>query len=73
MHRAELERLLNDIESDRVECTISLTDIDKFSEAICAFANDMPNSGSPSASARFAALFRRSKGLDPTLPGIHDR
>ena len=47
MNRAELESLLNDIESDRSERTISLTDIDKFSEAICAFANDMPNSGKP--------------------------
>jgi len=47
MHRAELERLLADIESDRVERTISTADTEKFSEAICAFANDMPNSGRP--------------------------
>jgi ATP-dependent DNA helicase RecG len=46
MHRLELERYLADLESDRVERTISLTDFDKFAEAICAFANDMPNSGS---------------------------
>jgi ATP-dependent DNA helicase RecG len=47
MNRSELERLLADVESDRVERTISLTDHDKFSEAICSFANDMPNSGKP--------------------------
>ena len=47
MNRSELENLLADIESDRVERTISLTDLDKFSEAICSFANDMPNSGKP--------------------------
>lgn len=47
MNRAELERLLADEESDRVERTISLTNTEKFSEAICAFANDMPNSGQP--------------------------
>lgn len=43
MNRSELERLLAGGESDRVELTISVTDIDKFGEAICSFANDMPN------------------------------
>jgi ATP-dependent DNA helicase RecG len=47
MNRAELENILTDIESDRIELTISSTDFDKFSEAICSFANDMPNSGKP--------------------------
>ncbi len=47
MNRSELENLLAEDESDRVELTISLTDTDKFSEAICSFANDMPNSGRP--------------------------
>jgi len=32
-----------DLESDRVERTISTTDTDKFAEAICAFSNDFPN------------------------------
>ncbi len=31
------------MESDRIERTESTTNIDKFSEAICAFANDYPN------------------------------
>lgn len=43
----ELETLLADLESDRVERTISTTNTDKFGEAICAFANDMPDSRVP--------------------------
>ncbi|MBN2209267.1 MAG: hypothetical protein JW759_08225 [Candidatus Coatesbacteria bacterium] len=39
----ELNALLKDIESDRVEGTTSTDDTDKFSEAVCAFANDLPN------------------------------
>lgn len=38
----ELRQLLADLESDRVERTVSTRDTDKFCEAICAFANDMP-------------------------------
>jgi ATP-dependent DNA helicase RecG len=40
---AELDALLADIESDRIEFTRSTTDTGKFSEAVCAFANDMAN------------------------------
>ena len=40
----EIRALLNDLESDRVERTISTTNTDKFGQAICAFANDLPNS-----------------------------
>lgn len=36
--------LLNSTESYRVERTISTGNMDKFCEAICAFANDMPGS-----------------------------
>jgi ATP-dependent DNA helicase RecG len=39
----ELERLMNDLESDRVERTVSTDNTDKFSQAVCAFANDLPN------------------------------
>ncbi|MFH0938786.1 MAG: ATP-binding protein [Planctomycetota bacterium] len=39
----ELEALLNDIESDRVERTEALADGDKFRQAVCAFANDLSN------------------------------
>jgi len=41
----ELLALMSELESFRVERTISTTDTDKFREAICSFANDMPNSG----------------------------
>lgn len=43
----ELVELLNDLESSRVERTISTTDTDKIRQAICAFANDMSNVGKP--------------------------
>ncbi|MEM7182432.1 MAG: ATP-binding protein [Spirochaetota bacterium] len=41
--REELQKLLLDLESARVERTISTKDTDKFGQAICAFANDFPN------------------------------
>ena len=43
----DLETLLHDLESDRVERTISTTKTDKFAEAICALANDFPNHRQP--------------------------
>jgi len=43
----ELEALLNDIESDRAERTRSRDNGDKFREAVCAFANDLPNHDQP--------------------------
>lgn len=43
----ELIELLSDMESDRVERTISISNTDKFCVAICAFANDYPNHRRP--------------------------
>ena len=43
MNDRELEIFLNDLESDRVERKASISDRSKISEAICAFANDLPN------------------------------
>ncbi len=43
----ELESLLRDIESDRVERKSSLSDKTKICEAICAFANDLPGHRRP--------------------------
>ncbi len=43
MNEHELIQLLRDIESDRVERKSSLNDSDKICEAICAFANDLPD------------------------------
>lgn len=42
-----IQSLLNDIESNRAERTISVNNTDKFGQAICAFANDLPNHGKP--------------------------
>ena len=47
MTNDELEQLLDDIESDRVERKESLTDGDKIRQAICAFANDLPGHSKP--------------------------
>lgn len=43
----ELRRLLRDREAANVERTASRTDRDKFGEAICAFANDLPDRRTP--------------------------
>jgi ATP-dependent DNA helicase RecG len=43
MNNQELEKLLNDLESDRVERKASISDRSKIRRAICAFANDLPN------------------------------
>lgn len=47
MTDAELESLLDDIESDRAERKESANDGDKIRQAICAFANDLPGYGLP--------------------------
>ena len=47
MTKDEIRALLNDLESDRVERTISTTNTDKFGQAICAFANDLPDHRQP--------------------------
>lgn len=43
----QLNRLLFDLEADRIERTVSVTNTDKFGQAICAFANDLPNHRQP--------------------------
>lgn len=43
----QLPALLADLESDRIERTSSTSKTDKFGEAICAFANDLPGHGLP--------------------------
>jgi ATP-dependent DNA helicase RecG len=47
MDDAELEHLLTAAESDRVERKRSEADKDRISEAICAFANDLPEHRKP--------------------------
>ena len=43
----ELQELFASTETYRIERTTSTTDKDKFGEAVCAFANDMPDTGKP--------------------------
>jgi ATP-dependent DNA helicase RecG len=43
----QLKQLLSDLESDRIERTVSVNDTDKFCQVICAFANDLPNHRHP--------------------------
>lgn len=43
----QLNRLLTDLESDNIERTVSVDNTDKFGQAICAFANDLPNNRRP--------------------------
>lgn len=47
MDDAELVVLLHDLESDRVERKVSAADSGRLREAICAFANDLPNHQRP--------------------------
>lgn len=43
----DIQKLLRDLENDSVERTISTNNTDKFGQAICAFANDLPNNNRP--------------------------
>lgn len=56
MTEKELQELLSNDESYRIERTVSTGNMDKFQETICAFANDLPG--------------KRQKGY--LLIGVHD-
>jgi len=43
----ELQNIMSDIESDRIERTTSTNNTDKFAQAVCAFSNDFPNHRCP--------------------------
>lgn len=47
MTESDILELLSGHETDRIEITTSTNKTDKFSEAVCAFANDLPNHGQP--------------------------
>ena len=47
MDDQELENLLEDIESDRVERKDSISERDRIRQAVCAFANDLPDHRKP--------------------------
>ncbi len=44
---AQLKDILSDLEADDIERTTSTTDMDKFCQAICAFANDLSDHRRP--------------------------
>lgn len=45
--KEEIRSLLSDIENERVERTTSTDNVKKFSQAVCAFANDITNTHRP--------------------------
>ena len=47
LSKEEIRSLLNDIENERIERTISTDNTRKMSEAICSFANDIRNTNKP--------------------------
>lgn len=47
LSQQELIAILSELESDKIERTVSENNTDKFSEAICAFSNDFPNHKQP--------------------------
>lgn len=78
MTEQQLRELLARHEADQVEFTISTSDTDKFSEAVCAFANDLPNHGTPGYliigvgdAGQFAGLIVNDKFLS-SLGGLRD-
>lgn len=63
---AELAELMADLESDRIERTESTNNTDKFSQAVCAFANDLPNHKQPGYLVIGVDRFGVPTGLDVT-------
>jgi len=61
----DLRALLADLESDRVERTTSTNNTDKFCEAICAFANDLPANNRP------GYLVIGARDRDGTVEGVN--
>lgn len=66
MSDQELTTLLADQESDRVERKESAADKDRLSQAICAFANDLPGHGEPGVLFIGVTNDGRCAGLDVT-------
>ena len=64
----ELEQLMTDLESDRVERKESITSPEKIRQAICAFANDLPGHQLPG----YVFIGVNDQGRPATLP-ITDR
>jgi len=45
LDKTKVKTLLTDLESEKIERTASTKDTDKFAQAVCAFSNDLSNSG----------------------------
>lgn len=60
--------LLQDLESDRIERTVSTHNTDKFAQAICAFANDLPGHRQPGYLLIGVDDLGRPSGLQVTDP-----
>lgn len=56
MTAEELFEIIAIEENYRIELTTSTSDMDKFQEAICAFANDMPGSQKPTCLRDFIGM-----------------
>jgi ATP-dependent DNA helicase RecG len=69
MTESDLFALLSEIEGERLEVTTSTKDSQKFGRAICAFANDLPNSKKPG----FLIIGVDDKSLRPAGISITDQ
>jgi hypothetical protein len=49
LSKEEIQALMSDMESDHVERTVSVNNMDKFGEAVCAFSNDISDHKTPGA------------------------
>ena len=45
--KEELNQIISNLEEDRIEKTVSVSKVEKFGEALCAFSNDFPNHQKP--------------------------
>lgn len=63
MNIDDIRALLNDIESDRVERTISTTNTDKFRQAICAFPMTCPTTDKPAIYSWALKTMAKCRGL----------
>ncbi|MFZ1239895.1 MAG: RNA-binding domain-containing protein, partial [Anaerolineae bacterium] len=66
LSQEQLQTMLSELESDRVERTVSTNNTDKFGQAICAFANDFPNHRQPGYLIVGASDDGRPNGLSVT-------
>lgn len=64
--------LIQELESDHVERTVALKDTDKFSKAICAFSNDLPQNRKPGVLIIGATEEGKLSGLKVTDQMLQD-